>query len=107
MDFLDLRKMIAKDRVNEIIPKCSIFKIGKTGEALLDRLHQPDYNDIYTHIKSVYTSTDAEKVSDVETYLIDKYIASPKCTNKKDGDASNNDTMADDAVMYQVYVVWK
>ena len=45
-------------------------------------------------------------VDDMESYLIDKYINHPKCDNKKDGEASNHDTMAENAGSYQVYVVW-
>ena len=46
------------------------------------------------------------EVDDMESFLIDKYISHPKCDNKKDGPASSNDTMAADAEMYQVYLVW-
>ena len=68
--------------------------------------YQPDYNDVYTHIVSVFTGT-KEDVDDMESYLINKYISHPKCDNKKDGDASNNDTMSEDAEGYHVYVVWR
>ena len=46
------------------------------------------------------------EVDDMELFLIDKYISHPKCDNKKDGSASSNDTMAEDAEMYKVYIVW-
>lgn len=98
------RGAIAK--IDAIISECASFKIGKTGERLLDRLNQPDYNDVYTHIVSVFTGT-KEDVDDMESYLIDKFINHPKCDNKKDGDASNNDTMAEDADGYHDYVVWR
>lgn len=98
------RGAIAK--IDAIISECASFKIGKTGERLLDRLNQPDYNDVYIHIVSVFTGT-KEDVDDMESYLIDKFINHPKCDNKKDGDASNNDTMAEDADGYHVYVVRK
>ena len=97
------REAIAK--IDAIISECTSFKIGKTGETLLDRLNQPDYNDVYTHISSVYDGNQ-EDVDDMESYLINKYISHPKCDNKKDGDASNNDTMSEDAEEYHVYVVW-
>lgn len=94
----------AMAKIDAIIAECASFKIGKTGETLLDRLNQPDYNDVYTHIVSVFTGT-KEDVDDMESYLINKYISHSKCDNKKDGGASNSDTMAEDAVKYQVYVV--
>lgn len=98
------REAIAK--IDAIISECASFKIGKTGETLLDRLNQPDYNDVYTHIVSVFTEAKKD-VDDMESYLINKYINHSKCDNKKDGNASNNDTMAEDAEEYHVYVVWR
>lgn len=98
------RDAIAK--IDAIISECASFKIGKTGERLLDRLNQPDYNDVYTHIVSVFTGTKKD-VDDMESYLINKYVSHPKCDNKKDGDASKNDKMAEDAEGYHVYVVCK
>ncbi len=96
----------AMAKIYAIIAECASFKIGKTGETLLDRLNQPDYNDVYTHIVSVFTGA-KEDVDDMETYLINTYLNHPKCDNKKDGGASKNDTMAEDADGYHVYVVWK
>lgn len=96
----------AMAKIDAIIAECASFKIGKTGETLLDRLNQPDYNDVYTHIVSVFTGA-KEDVDDMETYLINTYLNHPKCDNKKDGGASKNDTMAEDADGYHVYVVWK
>jgi hypothetical protein len=96
----------AIEKIDAIISECTSFKIGKTGERLLDRLNQPDYNDVYTHIVSVFTGT-KEDVDSMESYLINTYLNHPKCDNKKDGGASKNDTMADGSEKYQVYVVWK
>ena len=96
----------AMAKIDAIIAECTSFKIGKTGETLLDRLSQPDYNDAYTHIVSVFSGT-KEDVDDMESYLINKYINHSKCDNKKDGNASNNDTMAENAEEYHVYVVWR
>ena len=99
---------IACDRVNAtknvetIIPDCSSFKIGKTGDELLDRLS--NYHNEYSKIRSVYVGTKSE-VDDMESYLINNFINHPKCDNKKDGVASNNDSMIDNAEKYQVYVV--
>lgn len=101
----DLKIVNAIDRINEIIPKCRSFKIGKSGEKLSDRLKQPDYTGDYTKIEKVYVGT-KEEVDEVEAFLIDRYINHPKCDNKKDGDASNNDTMAEDAEEFFVYIVY-
>ena len=98
------REAIAK--IDAIISECTSFKIGKTGETLLDRLNQPDYNDVYTHISSVYDGNQ-EDVDDMESYLINKYINHSKCDNKKDCNASINDTIAEDAEEYHVYIVCK
>lgn len=47
------RETMAK--IDTIIAQCTSFKIGKTGETLLDRFNQPNYNGVYTHIVSVFT----------------------------------------------------
>lgn len=94
----------AQKIVDKIIPNCSSFKIGKTGDTLDDRLN--NYNGEYNHIDSVFLGGELE-VDDMESYLIDKYLAHPKCDNKKGGLASYNDTMVNDNNVYQVYVVWK
>lgn len=93
----------AQKIVDEIIPNCSSFKIGKTGDTLEDRLN--NYNGEYNHIDPVFLGGELE-VDAMEFFLIDKYISHPKCDNKKDGSASSNDTMAEDAEMYKVYIVW-
>jgi hypothetical protein len=93
----------ANAKVELRIPSCSTFKIGKTGDTLYNRLN--NYDGEYDHIAPVYIGSKSD-VDDMESYLIDKYINHPKCDNKKDGEASNNDTMAEDAEKYQVYVVW-
>lgn len=103
--FCECRRVEGK--VNNILAKCSSFKIGKTGMSLLDRKNEPDYANVYENIQFVYNSSDAKQVSDMETYLIDKYITSPKCDNLKDGNTSNSDSMTDDTEMYYVYVVWR
>ena len=91
---------IACNRVKEmknveaIILDCSSFKIGKTGDDLLDRLS--NYHNEYSYIRSVFEGAKSE-VDNMESFLIDKFINYPKCDNKKDGAASNNDPMADGA----------
>lgn len=99
-----LDRVSAQKKVDEIINNCSSFKIGKTGDALDNRLN--NYNGDYDYIKMVFAG-EKLKVDNMESYLIDKYLVNPKCDNKKDGLASSNDTMAKNADMYQVYIVWK
>lgn len=96
----------AMAKVDAIVAECASFKIGKTGESLFDRLNQPDYNGVYSHISGVFTAI-REDVDDMESYLINMYINHSRCDNKKDGNASNNDTMTENAKEYHVYVVWK
>lgn len=99
-------KTIAVNYVAAVVPMCKIFKIGKTGESLKERKNQPDYSGIYDHIEEVYQSSSKDEVSEMESCLIDEYVHLDKCMNKKDGDESLNDTMAE-ASVYRVYVVWK
>ena len=101
---LACNRVNAIKKVDAIIHNCSSFKIGKTGDELLGRL--ANYHGKYDHINPIHAGTKFD-VDDMESYLIDQYICHPKCDNKKDGEASNNDLMAEDAEKYQVYVVWK
>lgn len=90
-------------KVDAIIPICSSFKIGKTGDSLYNRLS--NYNDEYENILPVFIGTKSD-VDDMESYLINHYINHSKCDNMKDGNASNNDHMSEDVEKYQVYVVY-
>lgn len=101
--WLACNQVKATKDVKTIISNCSAFKIGKTGDELLDRLS--NYHNEYSHIQSVYTEVKS-LVDDMESYLIDQFINHPKCNNKKNGDASNNDSMTENAERYHVYVVW-
>lgn len=101
---ITLNRINASKKVDAIISNCFSFKIGKTGDTLYERLNS--YNGEYNHIENVFQGLEIE-VDDMESYLIDKYIDYPKCDNKKDGSASNKDTMAENAELYQVYIVWK
>lgn len=106
MSYLNLLNYATSLKVDAIIAKCSHFKIGKTGETLADRRNQLDYADTYPHIEQVFSASSQQRVSDMESYLIDKYKLNEKCDNEKDGTDSNNDTMTD-SNKYYVYVVWK
>lgn len=87
---------------------CLSFKIGKTGQSKEQRLAQykadPNEED-YQGIEFVF-SGNKQDVDDMESFLIDYYKDNPKCDNKRDGEVSNNDKMADDEDVYHVYVVW-
>ena len=99
-------KTIARAGVDCLVPQCKKFKIGKTGEKLEDRKNQPDYKDEYDHIDEVYQTSSKDEASAMEAYLIDEFEHLEKSQNKKDGDHSLNDEMADSDTYY-VYVVWK
>ena len=94
--------------ISAIFPECESFKIGKTGEALRDRLDQYDYKEEYKfkHIAPVYKTKSKSLASKMEAELIDCFSNHDKCENIKDGDKSLKDKMAD-ADTYYVYVVWK
>lgn len=96
----------AKRKINGIISHCSMFKIGKTGKLLSQRFDELDYNGVYEKIDYVYRSIFAQDVDKMESVLIDNYIGNSKCKNRRDGDLSYKDDMADDALVYQVYIVW-
>lgn len=83
--------------------KVECFKIGKTGMAIEDRFAEPDYNGVYDDIDEVYSSTDSEKVSQMEADLIEEFKDYFNCDNKR---TTDKDEMAD-SDEYHVYVVWK
>ncbi len=54
----------------------------------------------------MYQTSSKDEASEMEAYLIDEFEHYEKCQNKKNGDQSLNDEMADSDT-YFVYVVWK
>ena len=103
-----LQYVNATQFIDAIAMDCLSFKIGKTGQSKEDRLAQyktaPKEKD-YTGFEYVFSGSKQE-ASDMESFLIDYYKDHSKCDNRKDGEASNNDEMAD-ADIYHVYVVWR
>lgn len=93
--------------IREVISRCTSFKIGKTGETIEDRGSQPDYQDDYLYIGSLYASGSDKLISMLEKKFINLFINHSKNDNTKDGEQSMNDAMADDADSYHVYVVWR
>ena len=91
-------------RISEICQSCTSYKIGKTGMLLESRLNEPDYKDNYTSIEPVYESNSKELCSYAESELINTFIDDPQCDNKKDGEHSLDDNLADTPPFY-VYVV--
>lgn len=96
----------AAARIKEIRQTCSVYKIGKTGMLLEERLKEPDYNGVYDAIEPVYESNSKEMCSYAEAHLIDAFIDDSKCNNEKDGEHSIGDEMKDNPPYY-VYVVSK
>ena len=98
---------LPKKKINEVIDKCTSFKIGKTGMTLEERGNSSDYASKYKWIQEVFASKDPTEVSQIEAHLINHYINWACCDNKKDGAASIYDHMSDDATKYYVYIVWR
>ena len=98
---------LPKKKIEEVIDKCTSFKIGKTGMTLEERGNSPDYANKYRWIQEVFASKDPNEVSQMEAHLINHYINWACCDNKKDGAASIYDHMSDDATKYYVYIVWR
>lgn len=98
---------LPKKKIEEVIDKCTSFKIGKTGMTLEERGNSPDYANKYRWIQEVFVSKDPNEVSLMEAHLIKTYITWSCCDNEKDGAASIHDEMKDGADKYYVYIVWK
>ena len=98
---------LPKKKIEEVIDKCTSFKIGKTGMTLEERGNSPDYAGKYKWIKQLYESSDPDDVSQMEAHLINHYINYSKCDNEKNGVSSIHDEMKDGAENYYVYIVWR
>ena len=93
-------------KIDNIISICHNFKIGKTGQPLLDRFNCNDYKDTYNRIESVYSSKHKSFIDNMEVLLIEKYKSHPKCDNVKEL-GSINDHMTSKNHLYHVYIVYK
>jgi hypothetical protein len=98
---------LPKKKIEEVIDKCTSFKIGKTGMTLEERGNSSDYASKYKWIQEVFASKDPTEVSQMEAHLINHYINYSKCDNEKNGVSSIHDEMKDGAEKYYVYIVWK
>jgi hypothetical protein len=98
---------LPKKKIEEVIDKCTSFKIGKTGMTLEERGNSPDYANKYRWIQEVFASKDPNEVSQMEAHLINTYINWARCDNEKDGVSSIHDEMKDGAEKYYVYIVWR
>lgn len=92
--------------MSSIIKVSCSYKIGKTGEKADERFKN-GYEDEYDEIKVLYTDKNPDKVSRMESILIDSCKEDPKCQNVKDGGHSVNDLMTDKNGEYITYVVYK
>lgn len=98
---------LPKKKIEEVIDKCTSFKIGKTGMTLEERGNSSDYASKYKWIQEVFASKDPTEVSQMEAHLINHYINYSKCDNEKNGVSSIHDEMKDGAEKYYVYIVWR
>lgn len=104
-----LQRVVATRKIGTVELDCHSFKIGKTGQSKEARLAQykADPNEAdYKYIEYIFPGN-KQDVSDMESFLINYYKDHLKCDNRKDGEASNNDDMAEDVYIYHVYVVWE
>ena len=98
---------LPKKKIEEVVDKCTSFKIGKTGMTLEERGNSSDYASKYKWIQEVFASKDPTEVSQMEAHLINTYINRTQCDNEKDGVSSIHDEMKDGAEKYYVYIVWR
>lgn len=94
------------NKMSSIIKVSCSYKIGKTGERTDERFKN-GYEDEYDEIKVLYTDKSPNKVSRMESILIDSCKEDPKCQNVKDGGHSVNDWMTDKNGEYITYIVYK
>lgn len=94
------------DTMSNIINVSCSYKIGKTGERA-DERYKNGYEDEYDEIKVLYMDKNPDKVSRMESILIDSCKNDPKCQNVKDGGHSVNDWMTDKNGEYITYIVYK
>lgn len=94
------------NKMSSIIKVSCSYNIGKTGERADERFKN-GYEDEYDEIKVLYTDKSPNKVSRMESILIDSCKEDPKCQNVKDGGHSVNDWMTDKNGEYITYIVYK
>ena len=94
------------NKMSSIIKLSCSYKSGKTGERADERFKN-GYEDEYDEIKVLYTDKSPNKVSRMESILIDSCKEDPKCQNVKDGGHSVNDWMTDKNGEYITYIVYK
>ncbi len=106
-------------KIQDIVSKCSNFKIGKTGQNLSDRFNS-EYKNTYNRIASVHKSGDSTEIDELEKHLIEHFkenwiselkrkahkMLTGKTIPKCDNDAVGGGEM-DNSNTYYVYVVVK
>ncbi|MEI7596842.1 MAG: hypothetical protein WCK02_13910 [Bacteroidota bacterium] len=92
-----MKSQITKS-INEIIPYCKSFKIGKTGSPENRNRQHIEYNDMFL----LCESNDDEFISVIEHYYNLKYIDHPKNDNKNIGSACKSKSMNGKHYLYVV-----
>lgn len=89
---------------NTIIPNCSAFKIGKTGQLPQDRFSAEEYKSRNHQV--LQSSKSKTRISILEALLIAHYQNHPKCRNERGALASFHDDMTSTTGEYHLYIVW-
>jgi len=84
--------------INDIIPNCKSFKVGKTGNPENRNRQHIEYKDMFL----LCESNDDEFISDIEHYYNLKYIDHPKNDNKNIGSACKSKSMNGKHYLYIV-----
>jgi len=92
--------------IAEKIKRCRViaskFKIGKTGQALGERLLAEDYAELYDAIDELHCSSDSDEIDELEKYLIKQVKGLSNCDNEQEGGGKMTRSK-----QYCVYLVYK
>lgn len=88
------------DKLDEMVKNISNFKIGKTGQNIVDRFND-QYYDQYQKYYEVGYNNESNVIDRFEKYLIDRFIGYENCDNEQVGGGEM--TESDKYIVYVMY----
>ena len=72
------------DKLEEMIKNISNFKIGKTGQSIIDRFNNQYYDEYQEYYEAGYAN-ESNVIDDFEEYLIERFMDHENCDNEQIG----------------------
>jgi hypothetical protein len=103
---LENKRIKGTKKIKDIVPLCSRFKIGKTGQDLKARFDS-EYKERYDRIEEVHSSSKKKEVDKLEKDLIEYFQNSDEYSSKCDNEQTGGGEMDIESGTYFIYVVVK